>query len=306
MTQKRIWDYGDPVVSPEDNETRQYFLDAGVYSGFGLSVDASNDLEIALGWGLMPDGVMWAEDAEFSLSFTAPGAATNYTVVATHVDQQMTEGVPVEYAITSGLSATVADGVVLGWIYHPGAGVPLDATHLVAAPKQLTVPQTAVDTAPVELFVPLRGTWSDVAGMGGNVTFVGQSHDTLEFDAVNFVVHQKVSKVAGPAVAETLVQHVQFFVGAEGRPVGFDFYVDIPGGADLQLQLRDTDLNIVTISGSPISTTAGWELQSITVDRTDGVFAAGAPYELRLTSSVDLNQEISLAYIVARYYPYPA
>jgi len=113
-----------------------------------------------------------------------------------------------------------------------------------------------------------------------------------------------VSKSVGPAGAETLIQHVQFFAGS-WRPVGFDFYVNIPGAAQLQLQLRDTDLNIVTITGSPISTTSGWETKSITVDRTDGNFALGKPYELRLTHSVDINQEIDLAYVVARFYPYP-
>jgi len=304
MTQRRIWDYGDPVTSPEDNETRQYLQTAGVYSGFGLGVDSSTDLEIALGVGLLGDGVMWEEDAAFSLTFTAPGAATNYTVSATHVDQEMTEGVPVEYAIASGLLSTVANGIVLGWIYHPGGGVPLATTHLVDAPKQRDANQIAIDTAPVDLRMPLQGTWSDIAAIGGNVTFVGQVETSLLFDVVNFVSYQRVSKAAGPAGAETLVQHVQFFAG-DYRPVGFDFYVNIPGAAQLQLQLRDTDLNIVTITGSPISTTTGWEWQSITVDRTDGVFASGMPYELRLTSSVDLNQEISLAHVVARYYPYP-
>lgn len=305
MVQKRVFDYGDPIPSLDDNETRQYLEKAGVYSGFTLGVDTSNNLEIAAGVGLQPNGIMWQETEEFSLTFSAPGAPTNYTVVATHSDRQITEGVPVEYAISLGLSSTVTNGVVLGWIYHPGGGVPLATSHLVDAPKVRDDAQRLVDTAPRELYVPLRGTWSDTAGMGGNITFTGQTHDTLQFDTTNFVVYQKVSKAAGPAVPETLVQHVQFFAG-DWRPVGFDFYVNIPGAAQLQLELRDTDLNIVTITGSPISTTTGWEWESITVDRTDGVFASGKPYELRLTHSVDLNQEISIAQVVARFNPYPA
>ena len=247
---------------------------------------------------------MWLEDASFSIAFSAPGGATNYTVVATHENRLITEGVPVEYAIQAGLSATVTDGVVLGWIYHPGGGVPLAAAHLVEAPKVRDLAQTVLDTALVTWRVPLAGTWSDVAGMGGNVTFVGQTQDSLLFDTTYFVVYQKVSKVAGPAGAETLVQHVQLYAG-DWRPVGFDFYVNIPGAAQLQLELRDTDLNIVTTTGSPISTTTDWEWKSITVDRTDGVFDSGKPYEIRLTHSVDINQEISLAGMVARFYPYP-
>ncbi len=305
MTQQRVFDYGDPVNSPDDNETRQYLLQTGVYSGFTFSVDAGFDLEIAPGAGLQPNGVMWTEDAAVGISFSAPGVDTNYTVVATHVNRNITEGVPVEYAIQPGLSTTVTDGVVLGWIYYVDTPThKLLASHLVEAPKAKDQAQLLTTTAPVQLRMPLQGTWSDVASMGGNVTFEGQTEASLLFDSVNFVVYQRVSKVVGPAVPETLVQHVQFFA-TDRRPVGFDLYCNIPGAAQLQVELRDTDLNIVTISGSPITTTTGWEWKSITVDRTDGVFDITKPYELRLTSSVDLNQEISLAHVVARYYPYP-
>lgn len=304
MAQQRVFDYGDPLNSPDDNETRQYLETAGVYSGFTFSVDASFDLEIAPGAGLQPNGILWTEDTAVGLTFSAPGVDTNYTVVATHVNRNIIEGVPVEYAIQTGLSTTVTDGIVLGWIYYTGTGT-LMASHLVEAPKVKEQAELLVDTAPVQLRMPLQGTWSDTATMGGNVTFVGQTESSLLFDSTYFVTHQKVSKVAGPAATpETLVQHVQFFA-TDRRPVGFDLYCNIPGAAQLQVELRDTDLNIVTITGSPISTTTDWEWQTITVDRTDGTFATGQPYELRLTHSVDLNQEISLAHVVARYYPYP-
>lgn len=305
MAQKRVFDYWDPIPSLDDNETRQYLETAGVYAGFGLGADASGNLEIALGVGLQPDGVMWQETSSFTLSFSAPGAATNYTVIATHTDRQISGGVAVEYSIVSGLFSSVASSVVLGWIYHPGGGVPLTTAYLVDAPKVRDTASRLVASAPITLRVPFSGTWSDTASMGANVVFEGQTESTLQFDATNFVVHQKVSKAAGPLGAETLTQHIQFYMG-DWRPASFDLYCNIPGAASLQVELRDTDLNIVVISGNPIGTTSGWEWNTITVDRTDGTFDANKPYELRLTHSVDLGQEINLATVVARFDPYPS
>lgn len=307
MTQKRIYNYGANVYSQDDNETRQYLLVPGVYSSFTFSVDASGDLELAAGVGLQPDGVMWQEDDTTTLSFTPPGAPTNYTVVATTVDVTITGGAPVEYAIQTGLTATVTGGVVLGWIYHTGGGAVLTSSMLVEAPKALSdqAAQLAVDTAPLDLLAPLPRTYSDTSGAGANITFTGQMADTLQFDATYFVNHQRVEKAAGPAGAETITQYVQFFMG-DHRPVGFDFYLNMPGAAQLQLELRDTDLNIVTITGSPITgATTNWEWQSIEVDRNSGTFTSGEPYQLRLTHSVDVGQRIDLAIVRARFYPYP-
>ena len=306
MSQRRIYDYDANVYSPDDNAVRQYLLPAGVYNGFALGIDTSADLTIAAGVGLQPDGVLWQEDGINTLAFTPPGVATNYTIVATHDDRPITSGVAVEYAIQSGLVATVTGGIVLGWIYHPGGGVPLAAAYLSDAPKMVSSEYSnlVVAAAPQRLYAPLPRTYSDVAAMGGNVTFSGQTAASVLFDTTYFVVHQRVAKAAGPPGAETLVQHIQFFMD-DYRPTQFDLFVNIPGLATITAELRDTDLNIVTITGSPITTTTGWETKSIVVDRSSGTFDTGKPYELRLTHSVDVAQQIDLARVSMLSWPYP-
>ena len=306
MPQKRTYDYGDLVNSQDDNKIREYLLPAGVYSGFYLGVDAAADLTLAPGAGLLPDGIVWQEDTLFVLdTFSPPGVATEYTVVATHIDRLITSGTPVEYAVQVGLTATVANGVVLGWIYHPGGGVDLDATMLVNALDRRAYDHVFAETSPLELLVPLPRTYSDTATMGANVTFEGQTATDLLLDLTYFVNHQRVAKMVGPAGNETLVQHIQFFA-TEYRPRSFDLFVDIPGGASIVVELRDTDLNTVTLtSGNPVTTTTNWETKRVVVDRTDGVFAPGSPYELRLTHTVGVTQEIKLARVIANFYPYP-
>lgn len=307
MGQKRLYDFGDPVVSLDDDFTRQYLLPAGVYDGFSLGVDTYADLTFAAGVGLQPDGIVWQEDASTTLDFSSPPAvATDYSVVATHDNRQITGGIAVEYEIRVGLVSSLTDGVVLGWIHHPGGGIPLATTHLVDAPKMkaTTYGPLLVAMAPQYLYAPLPRTYSDVAGMGANVVFTGQTATDLLFDTTFFVNHHRVTKTVGPAVPETFTQHVQFWMD-QYRPAQFDFYVNIPGGATLTLQLRDTDLNIVTITGSPITTTTDWETASILVDRNSGTFDTGKPYELRLTYSVDVGQQIDLARITAHFWPFP-
>jgi len=305
MAQLRIDDYGDPVISDHQNWPRQYVLAPGVYSGFDLSADTSFNLEIAAGVGLQPDGVLWQEDDTTTLTFTTPGVATNYTVYATHVNRNITDGVPVEYDMQTGITDTITDGVVLGWIYYT-SGTLTDAM-LVSAPKLRPdlYTEAKVEAAPLQLFAPFPRMYSDVTGMGANLTFTGQTAADLNFDTTYFVNHQRVTKLAGPAGAETLTQHLQFTMG-NWRPQGFDFYCNVQGpSAALQLELRDTDLNITTITGSPINgSTTNWEWRSIEVDRIAGTFAANKPYELRVTSAAGVGERVDLAIVIARFWPY--
>ena len=307
MSQIRYGNYADPITMPDLVSGRYAHTTKGIYRGFDMGVDASGNITLAAGYGVQHNGIAWQEDDTRTLSFTPPGAATTYTVYATHTDVQMRGGSPVEYVVQSGELTDVVGGVIIGWVYHPGGGVPLAVDHMLEAPKMLTSNYAAIQAAsqPIGLSAPFPRTYSDVAGMGANVVFQGQDASTVQFDAANYVVYQSAAKAAGPVVLETLVQHVQFYATA-WRPFAFDLYVDVIGAtASLIVQLRDTDLNIVTISGSPITSTGGWAVRTITVDRTSGTFTDGQPYTLRLTSSVSVGEEIRLARIVQRHWPYP-
>jgi hypothetical protein len=88
MAQHRYWDFGSPVPQEKDNFVNKSLNDPGIYDGLELSVDVNDNLFLTPGNGLQPDGVIWEEDADVSISFTPPGAATNYTITATHEDEQ--------------------------------------------------------------------------------------------------------------------------------------------------------------------------------------------------------------------------
>jgi len=308
MAQQRVYNYGAVVEATLDNAARYTIASKGVYRGFDLGVNASGNIELSTGYGVQHNGIVWYETdvREIGGTFTPPSTATDYTVYATHDNVEIFGGAPVEYHVSTGILTDVSNGVILGWIRHPGGGVALSSDHIQNAPKMQTQVYVSevTSTLPVEIVAPFTRTYSDTASMGANITVKGITASDVQFDTTNFVVYQSVKKAAGPVGAETFVQHIQFY-STGVRPVSYDLYVDVGSGASLSVELRDTDLNITTISGSPITSTGGWSSAQITVDSNSGVFDSGKPYELRLTFSVDVGQEIKLSRLLANFWPYP-
>lgn len=306
--QRRFGNFGTPDTSEEDKTARFSLNRKGVYSNFNLSVDTLGNLLIQTGFALQPDGILWTEDSDVTLSFTPPGPATNYTVVAEHEDRQVQGGTAVTYSIDTGLLSGITDGVVLGWIHHPGGGAPLDTTHLQIAPRRQANAYTdrALQTQPIDLIAPFPRTYLDPASVGIDVTVT-----PLAFDSSLFILHQEVSTPLTAVGTQQAIQHAQIYVedGDEGpfRPVGFDFFLDVSteAGTTLTVEVFGTDQAPVTItSGSPITTT-GYESKSVEVDRLSGVFSVGQPYTVRLTHNIDPGGSIKTARIRARFVNYP-
>lgn len=307
--QRRFGDFGTPDTSEEDKTARSALHRKGVYADFNLSVDTLGNLLIQSGFALQPDGILWTEDSDVTLSFTPPASATGYTVVASHTDRAMQGGAAVNYSIDTGLLADVTDGVILGWIHHPGGAVPLDTTQLQIAPRRKGNAYTdrALQTQSVDLLAPLPRTYLDPASVGIDVTVT-----EVAFDASLFILHQDVSTSPTAVGIQSAIQHIQFYVedGDEGpfRPVSFEFFIDVSSesGTALTVEVKGTDQAAVTVtSGSPISPTTGYESKSVVVDRLDGVFAVGQPYTLRLTHNIGIGGAIKIARIRAHFVDYP-
>jgi hypothetical protein len=306
MPQHRYWDFGSPVPATADNTVNRVLNDAGVYIGLDLDVDSTSGLLVVTpGFGLQPNGVIWEEDVNVSLSFVPPGIASNYTVVATHEFEQRINGTPVEYDILSGISTSVVDGVILGYIYHPGGGVPIAVDQLQSVPKNLPNTHSAdlLDLAPKELVPEFPRSYHDVSSSGPDTTFEPKLWTTVG----QYLIYQKASNSPTAPGAQQVVQHIQFYVDEAPRPVEFRFYVDIPNApnTNLEVQVYGTDQVLVPVTGSPVGFTVGWETRSVTVARTGGTFDAGKPYTLRLVFNLGIGQEISMGRLKAIFWPYP-
>jgi len=312
MPQQRFYDYSKPSSSSYENAIHYALNQKGVYRGMDLGVDSVfYYLTIAAGYGLQHDGIIWYESTDTTIAFYPPAAATVYTVIATHDNRQIIGGVSVDYDIVIGelTNVDVVNGVVLGWIYHPGGvGIPLSIEMILSAPKSNTEDYATAlaNTAPVELIAPMQR--SIVTSVDLDITFVPS-----DFDAINYVLFQDVQNAPLAVMVETLVQQVQLYVqGATStRPISFSFYhnfTTVPT-TELVVEVYDTGQSPVKFENGflleTIHGTGGWSATTVVLDRTDGTFDIGKPYTLRLTYNVAPGKNIQLGRIRTSFWPYP-
>jgi hypothetical protein len=306
MAQERYYNYGGTASNVAENLLHGTLNTKGVYLGMDLSANSDNNVQIATGAALQPDGVMWRETDPVNLVFSAPGTATEYTVYATHDDRNILGGVAVTYTLDdTGLftDTDLTNGVVLGWIYHPGGGLPLIDDYIQSAPKQVSsvaVPE-AVATAPLELLPPIPR--SAITNVGVNVTVTEK-----DFDGSEFLVFQKVeNSPTGVPPVQQAVQNISLYY--EGyRPQEIEVYTEFPSSPSTQMAIEvyDTAQAPVAVTGGTLTGDVGWVTTTATVARTGGTFDEGKPYTIRLTYDVNQGTYIRLGRVVVRTSPYPS
>lgn len=305
MAQHRYWDFGSPVPQESEIFVNKSLNDPGIYSGLELSVDITDRLFLTPGCGLQPDGILWEEDDNVFISFAAPGPATDYTIIATHVDEQRWGGAAVEYELAEGILSGVVDGVPVGWIYHPGGGIPLTSVMLQnvvrAKPQDYT---NAADTfgPPEYQQAEFTKSFHDIPASGPDTVLLPREFTTVG----QFLVYQRVTNSAGAPGVEQLVQHFPLFIQDDKRPQSIDFYCNIPNSPNnsITVQVYDTNQVIVPISGSPLNSTVGWDYRSVVISKTVGTWVNLKSYEIRLLFNLDPGQAIDLGRLQVNYWPF--
>jgi hypothetical protein len=278
-----------------------------------LGLDLSDNLIIDAGYSVVPSTVnnveqlvaVW-ESTPIGLSFTPPGPPTDYTVVSFHENREILGGVQVDYELRIGVFSNITDGIVIGWIFHPGGGVPLTTSMMLSAPKAMAaeVAASLVASSPVNVVAPF-GTRSYIETISNtDVTLTDP-----DWDAAKFIINQSVVN-SGTAIGPHFVRQIlQFYVKAGLRPSSFELYVNIDAdpNTDIVAEVFGTDQAPVIATGSPFfgSGTGEWEWITLEVDRTDGEFLDTLPYTLRLTHNVAVGGRIRVAAVRANFWPYP-
>jgi hypothetical protein len=200
-------------------------------------------------------------------------------------------------------NSDVVTGIVIGWIEHPGGGVPLDTKFITQAPRFVDDDYTliAAQLQPIELLPPLQR--SVVTSSGSNLTFT-----SVEFDATNYVVAQRVenSPTAVPAVQQ-LVQNIGIFVQNNQRLQSITVYSNFASTplTKLLIEVFDTTQAPVTVTAGTVTGMGTWSSATATVDHTTGTFTDGKPYTVRLTHEVNKGEYIQLGRVVLSFWPYP-
>jgi len=139
MSQSRIWNFGDPFTAEKTKQVQKVLNCPGVYSGYDISIIGTNKISLAAGgYLLQPDGVIVTESIAIQLILaTLPSIATIYTITCRHTDVQNIGGAAAIYAIEKGNYPinSLSDGVVIGWIHHPGGAAPFIISMITQAQK---------------------------------------------------------------------------------------------------------------------------------------------------------------------------
>ena len=306
MAQERYYNYGGTASNVAENLIHATLSTKGVYEGMDLSANADNNVEIATGAALQPDGVLWRETSVVTLVFSAPGTPTNYTIIATHDDRNILGGVAVQYELDdTGLYTDndISNGVVLGWIYHPGGGLPLIDDYIQSAQKQkgqFLIPEVFA-TQPVELLPPLpRSAFTNI---GVNVTVTEK-----DFDGSAFLVFQKVeNSPTGVPPVQQAIQNITLYYNGY-RPQEIEVYTEFPltPSTNMTIEVYDTAQSPVTVSGGTLTGAVGWVYTTATVARTGGTFDDGKPYTVRITYNVNQGEYIRLGRVIVKTSPFPS
>lgn len=135
MTQKRIQDFGSPIVDSSLKSLNKSFVTSAILEGNEFVVDGTDRIRINPGSAVTKEGVIIIEDETKFLTITNTSVPVDYTVFYSHVDADISGGIPAELTLDSGLlSEDAVDGVILGYVRYPGGAVPLATEHFIQPP----------------------------------------------------------------------------------------------------------------------------------------------------------------------------
>jgi len=302
MAQKRYTDRGRPYDHEAWRALYRNTFSPGVYSGFSLSpsITSASQVVVAPGALMLPTGIVVVEDSEVTIQMSGtfpPSLATTYTLFTMHSEaavgliggEAMTYG-----SIASELTEQPDDGVILGWIRHPGGSVALAQSHITNAPKYAPsiVAQDAVARRPISVSAPNLVT---TLGQGVSLT---SGYETNR--AWRGFTNPSTAIDAGTGLTPVATSYFQFPIYA--RPYEFRLRSVIPIGDQIAVDILDTAG--VSITTSTLSAHATFTENTVSVPSTGGTFTTGAMATVKLTSTVSQGTIVKLADLTIDFWPY--
>ena len=167
MTQRRIQDFGSPIVASSLKKMNSSYTKAARLSGFAFSVDGPDRLRINPGTAVTNRGVLIIEDEPKFLNIVNTSSPTDYTVYYDHTDQDVTGGVAAALTLAAGLlTPAVVSGVILGYVRYPGSSAPLATSHFVQ-PPELQIGRVTPTKEDAHWIVPVNSADYLVTGSSG-------------------------------------------------------------------------------------------------------------------------------------------
>jgi hypothetical protein len=300
MTQIRIWNYGDTFTSTRASTAQFALHEAGVYRGYDLTVTDVDVITLTTGYVLLPSGILVGEDVATTLRFTVlPAAATTYSITVRHVDADVIGGQAATYAIETGELTSIPDGIVLGWVRHPGGAVPLASSFVFSARKVLSEAADFPQLQPEVHLAPFTSKWATSA-VGANTTV------SNGFTAPMAVYTRVLTSALGPVppAYETTTAVIPLSA-TRFRPFSLVVRAQVDTNCQLLVGLLDTDGNSVTLTGGTINPSVSFVDSTVSVDYSSGVFTEGDLYALTLEFRTPASAGINLQSVTLNFDPLP-
>jgi len=293
--QRRYVDRGRPY----DHEAWRTLLEVtnpvGVYSGFDLSPSTvvGSQIIAASGGLMLPSGIVVVETEEVTVDLGSgfPPAATNYTVCTLHEEANvgLISGEAMTYYVTAALlTSQPTNGVILGWIRHPGGSIPLAASHITDAPKNRDLAQdmaarTPFRQTPPHFVVPSLVT--DMAEVEG--------YDTRPWRGFNYAV------TAGRGNAQ-VTAYVAFPVYAE--PWQVNITTILPVGALMYAYLYDTAG--ASAGSNTFTAHATYTTNILSVTPGSNTWTSGSTGLLKFIFDIPRGTTVQMANLEVDFWPY--
>lgn len=302
MAQKRFTDRGRPYDHEAWRSLYRTTMSPGVYSGYDLSPSSvsASQVEIAPGALLLPTGIVVVEDTAVAVQIDGifpPSAPTNYTVKTYHTEAAMglIGGEAMTYEVEASLlSSQPTNGVVLGWIRHPGGGVALETSHITMAPKYnpATVAKDfaarmPIVSSPPNIVSDLGAGISETDGLTDNNAWRGFTNPSTAID---------------PGTGVTPVATTYFQYPVYERPWEIKIRSIIPVGCQIEVTVYGSLGSVITTE--TLTTHTSWQVNTISIPAGVGTFPTGAKGTIKLVSTIAQGTIVKLADIIVDFWPY--
>lgn len=298
MSQKRIQDYGSPVVAQSLKSLIKSIITSAILDGNEFIVEGSDRVRINPGSCVTHQGVIIIEDEPKILTIVNSSNPVDYTIYYSHSDADVTGGVAAILTLDTGiLSPDDVDGAILGYVRYPGGGVPLLQSHFIQ-PNILRIGDVAPSKQNVRWLMPIRNQgFMTTATSGGAISLT----DTYDTSGSKPEMYLRIRNNSGSIGSITLT--FPFKVGEEPLSL-LQLVLGTDVNAIVTPKFIDSVGTLSILSISPYTGEPSLLLKSLTIGR-DTVQNPNSFVYVQLDMSLAVNREVKLQAIGAGEYNLP-
>jgi hypothetical protein len=258
-------------------------------------------VEISPGALLLPTGIVVVEDSTVAVQIDGifpPSAPTNYTVKTEHSEAAMglIGGEAMTYAVEASLlSVQPTNGVVLGWIRHPGGGIALADSMITMAPKYAPAEVAADFSARMPIVSSPPNMISDPVGAG-----ISETDGFSDNNAWRGFTNPSTAVDPGTGLTPVVTSYFQYPLYE--RPWEIKLRTIVPVGCQVEVTVYDS-LGAVATS-TTITSHTSWQVDTLAVPTDNGTFTTGTKATVKLVSTVAQGTIVKLADFVVDFWPY--